>query len=1048
LSEIKLISPLLDNIDVGDAISDRNGVRACPAMEKDSSEKYILKVVSTPSTPAQLDALILSGAFQTKEDALSYYKEVSDSVIEEAKLLEKLSGLEGFVSYKSCQLEPMEDGNGFDVYLLSPYRKSLERIFKTSSMTHLNALNLGLDLCAALSVCRRCGYLYVALKPANIYQTGDNAFKIGDIGFIKLDSLKYASLPERYRSRYTAPEIEDAYAALNTTIDVYAVGLILYQAFNGGILPEEAEGSFPPPDYADYEIAEIILKACAADPADRWQDPIELGQAIVSYIQRNGAHDKPIVPLPTTELTDESEPVSDETVDISESNEVSDESLNSENIPDTDDSEASDETMPQIEEGSSLAFQEIEIPLDPSEEITEPESNDTIEATNQLNNEPDKIDTVSSDEEFVDDKDIEQADSTDENIYSEDDFGNITFLSTENDETLPGDEECNEDVEYDQLSVEVSDMLSQADELIAHPTPEPVVAPEAIEITIPEPESLENVDAEHDSEDETKATDESAEESPIDNSDISENIDTNSSESDDASTQYANAEKKPRSHWFRNTLIVLLLLGILAGGFYFYKFYYLQTIDSIELDGKDQTLTVIVNSEVNEALLSVICADTYGNQLVEPVKDGKAVFEGLPPNAAFTVRVDISGFHRLTGSTSTAYTTPEQTKIMQLNAVTGSEDGSVILSFTVEGRDSDEWKALYYSDSEEAEEVVFSSHMCTLNGLTIGTEYTFEVQPASNLNYTGTNTLKHTASKLIRPTDLTVKSCLNGILEASWNAPADTTVSNWTVHCYNENGFDKTIVTDIPFVAIEGIKDADPYTVEVTAAGMSVSERVYVPENSITVKDLSVKEFSNDSITITWNVGNTSPANGWLIRYTIDGSAMQEISTQDLFVQITPYVPDSVYTIDLLTADGESVLGGHLEYSSEVSTAFSGYGVPEDGIGFNMCRTPSYSGWDRYDLDDSDFTTSFEPGEKASFLVRLYTEYDVSSDEIVTLYVIRDENGSLISTSTQTGTWSSMWYRNYGEFDLPELPTVPGNYSITIYFNNAKAGQESFTITE
>ena len=42
MSEPKLISPMLDNFAMGDPISDRDGVRCCPAMENGSDEKYIV----------------------------------------------------------------------------------------------------------------------------------------------------------------------------------------------------------------------------------------------------------------------------------------------------------------------------------------------------------------------------------------------------------------------------------------------------------------------------------------------------------------------------------------------------------------------------------------------------------------------------------------------------------------------------------------------------------------------------------------------------------------------------------------------------------------------------------------------------------------------------------------------------------------------------------------------------------------------------------------------------------------------------------------------
>jgi hypothetical protein len=158
--------------------------------------------------------------------------------------------------------------------------------------------------------------------------------------------------------------------------------------------------------------------------------------------------------------------------------------------------------------------------------------------------------------------------------------------------------------------------------------------------------------------------------------------------------------------------------------------------------------------------------------------------------------------------------------------------------------------------------------------------------------------------------------------------------------------------------------------------------------------------------------------------------------------------PDCVYSFNLLTAKEEMVIGGSLHYTAPASKPFSGYGASADRISFNMCRTPSFTGWDRYDLSSSDYTTDFEVGEKASFLVRLRNEYDTSPDNIVTQYVIRDEAGNIVSTAYEEGTWTSMWYRNYGEFDIPSLPSAEGKYKISIYFNGDLAGEVNFTVSE
>lgn len=300
MSEAKLISPMLDGFAMGEAISDRGGVRCYPAMREDSDNKYIVKVISVPASQRQLDALLLTGAFSNSAGAMSYFKEMADEIEQEVQNLRKLSKLEGFLPYESVQIVPMEgDEVGYQVYLLSAYRRSLDKFMRKHLMTHLNAVNLGLDLCAAMAVCRNSGYLYTDLKPTNIFVSDEKEFRVGDLGLVSLSSLKYTSLPAKYYSPYCPPEVRDSMNTLNETVDVFAIGMILYQVFNNGQLPPGGvipSKDAPAPANADYEMAEIIYKACALDPKDRWQDPVQMGQALVSYMQRNTVNDTPLAP--------------------------------------------------------------------------------------------------------------------------------------------------------------------------------------------------------------------------------------------------------------------------------------------------------------------------------------------------------------------------------------------------------------------------------------------------------------------------------------------------------------------------------------------------------------------------------------------------------------------------------------------------------------------------------------------------------------------------------------------------------------------------------
>lgn len=1021
MSDPKLISPLLDNYIMGDPISDRSGIRCCPAMKNDSDDKYIVKIISIPASSRQLDALLLTGAYPNAEAAGEYFKELSEGIVKELECLQQLSSMDGFLPYDSWQIVPMEDATGYDVYLLSSYKRSLERHFQRTPMTHLSAVNLGLDLCAALAVARRSGFLYVDLKPSNVFVTGKQSYRIGDIGFIRLDSLKYASLPDQYRSKYTAPEIADAFSSLNTTIDTYAVGLILYQAYNNGMLPFTGDTApaekFPAPQYADYEMAQIILKACNPDPAERWEDPIQMGQALVSYMQRNGVNDTPIVPQAVIEEDNPAE----RTGII---------------LPQIDETEPEEEPLTPEQTAQAIAQQ------DTAEETGLYEAAETSEQDTESEACSDNVEEVTEqNEEAV----------VEESPYSEDDFGNLNFLdSLAEDETAQELEP--EDISYEEISDEVSKMMEQADDLAAHEVPEPVVAPDAAELVIPEPVltvAVETQATEAQQED-TASENEGSGESPV-QTDTQQETSEESDEEDETAEELDEPPVKKKRHWVRNSIIIILILALLAGGYFFYKNYYLQPISAMTLDGAQDQLTVSIDSPVSEELLSVVCADAYGNKLTAPVKDGKAEFSGLVSSTEYSVTVHMSGFHKLTGETTKTYYSPSQTKLIQLSAVTGSEDGSVIVGFTIDGTDSESWELRYSTPGEEEKTVSFTGHMVTVTGLTLDKIYTFTISPVDELYVTGENEITFNASKLIYAQDLFITALTETTLTASWNAPVDTQVNSWSVRCYNDNGYSESITTQGTTVSFDGLDGSADYNVEVIAEGQSVSQRTYVGKNAITVSDLKADTTTPGSIRLSWNASAQVPQAGWIVKYTVEELEQEfTVPCTNNSLVLSGVIPGSSYKIRVQAGDDSPVICVPVTVATPQAKDFScdyqNFKINASHISLQMCKTPSVENWERTDLSADDYTTTFSVGEKASFLAKLSKEYGISYDEIVTLYVIRDAQGKLVRFDSTTAAWSSMWYRYYGEMDIPALPEHPGEYTVYVYFNGAYVAEQAFTI--
>lgn len=279
------VSPLLDGIVTGVPMALHYGVRSYPAVKENTNERYIVKHILIPPTQSQVEAFLITGAYKNPDEADDYFRQMAEDVAEEAVLLEYLSHQGGFLPVEGCQVKPLGNNkSGFEVFLLSSFRVSLARFMQRHPISHLEAVNLGLDMCQALTLCRKAGKMYVDLKPSNIFVSSKKRFKIGDLGFVNLNSMQFQSMPARYVSAYTAPELRDELNTINATADTYALGMLLYQIFNNGKLPEDVN-SLTPPANGDTEIRAIIMKACAPNPEDRWMSPGQMGHALIAYLQ-------------------------------------------------------------------------------------------------------------------------------------------------------------------------------------------------------------------------------------------------------------------------------------------------------------------------------------------------------------------------------------------------------------------------------------------------------------------------------------------------------------------------------------------------------------------------------------------------------------------------------------------------------------------------------------------------------------------------------------------------------------------------------------------
>lgn len=1048
MSETNTPSPLLDGFAMGNPISEHNGIRCCPAIKENTDKKYIVKIISIPASQVQMDALLLAGAYKDPSDAMDYFREKGEEVLNEAKLLKKLSKLEGFLSYEGWQMEPITRHRlGYEIYLVGSYKRSLERYMRHNAITHLEAVNLGLDMCSALSVCRQAGALYVDLKPSNIFMSDKKEYRIGDLGFLPIDTLRYAALPEKYLSSYTPPELYDPMASVSMSADTYALGMILYQLYNDGTLPfrgKAPEEGLPSPVHADYELAEIIMKAIHPDPQQRYLDPAEMGKALAEYMQRNSINDVAITPLRTKKAKKKKAPVPAEVQDAAYESETAapkEEPVKQEpeetEVPEMDSAiDAPDSQEPVIADAPIETAEEIDLSEEtPSEEKPDAEEAVLTEATEEPEEEelPDEPGTPEIPEEP---EDVEESEVPEDAEASEepDEEEPVDAEKSEEPEATPEPEEA-----PIQLSEELSRIIAKADDLIAHETPEGIRIPEEPEQ--PDPFAF------------------ALDEDEIDDSDIpydplmeDDPEPVSGKKKKKSEKKFADPKYKRRKKRFLAAVLTLLLLALAAiGGLWYYQNQYLQTIDGLTITGDRSQIIVQVDSQIKDSLLSVTCLDNYGKSDTKTLSDGQAVFTGLQSNTMYTIRVNIDGFHALVGKTSDIFTTDATTSILSFTSIAGAEDGSVVLSFTVEGDEPEHWTLHYGTEGEEVISKTFTGHTTTITGLSLGKQYTFTLDAGEHLSLGGNTTLELTASRLILAENLSVTSSDGSEITIHWNSPGDVVVDSWDVRCYNARGYDQTLTVTDTQVTFSGIDPSAEHTIEVTAAGMTQPARTGITANPISIRSLTVDESDANKLLVSWDPSGKVPEGGWLLLYTIGGAENHVIKCSNTAAEISPKVPGAKYTFTLQSADGISIFNNIHSHTTADAPAFEANRLTADMLTIDLLKTPEEENWYYENISADQLTDQFQAGDSISIALRSSDSFYLPGTRTPVLYVIRDSYGNVLSQHTKVEEiiWKDIWTggdSKNGELNIPSVPSTPGSYVLNLYFDGMHVAELPFTL--
>ena len=282
-----------------------------------------LKAVTIPSSQGELDEILADG--MDMNGASTYFRDYVKELNREIALMSKLKGHSNIVSYEDHKMFPHEDGVGWDILirmeLLTPITSYLKQ---NHTFTRREVIQLGMDLCKALEICQRYNIIHRDIKPANIFISETEDFKLGDFGVARIASASTGASTRAGTVNYMAPEVFRG-EKYTSNVDIYSLGLVMYQLLNNNRMPlypphppppppttpapaqapPHTRPAHPPPPHPPGPLAPHLLKACAPDPAQRYDSPTVMRQALEAILYTEGEAkmiypEGDTVPVPST----------------------------------------------------------------------------------------------------------------------------------------------------------------------------------------------------------------------------------------------------------------------------------------------------------------------------------------------------------------------------------------------------------------------------------------------------------------------------------------------------------------------------------------------------------------------------------------------------------------------------------------------------------------------------------------------------------------------------------------------------------------------------
>ena len=267
----------------------------------------VVKIIAVPADEAELLSLKEEGF--SDAEIRDYISRTAENWRSEILLMKKYQGMSHFVSIEDCKIldHPQSGMPGKLILIRMEKLKSLSTYVSDKTLSEVEVIQLGLQLCDALQVFHTDGVLHRDVKPGNIFVNDRSAsgvlYKLGDFGVSRRMDAGNGTLSMKGALNYMAPEMIRG-ENYDHRADLYALGLTLYKLMNEDRMPflparqlftyedyavarrmRITGVALPPAVNASPALNQVLARACAFDPDQRFASAADFASALQAVLR-------------------------------------------------------------------------------------------------------------------------------------------------------------------------------------------------------------------------------------------------------------------------------------------------------------------------------------------------------------------------------------------------------------------------------------------------------------------------------------------------------------------------------------------------------------------------------------------------------------------------------------------------------------------------------------------------------------------------------------------------------------------------------------------